>query len=228
MRWLKWLFVLDSWLALRGRFFLRNDNVWPIDSFSCVEFTLRLDTLREGFILNFALVVESFFFSKLSRTVIIIFHVWDFSTEWGTITSLAFFGWVGQKVSWLNDYGTFLITVLFLNVSSLIHVIKSSLDWLLDLLGRGEVLIMTSLQVSILGSGSSQHICSSVLEGIADSNITIFLRVLEVNIVTLSFLRLGSSEVSGSSLNIAILVEVCLLFLNVSGITNGSWNWLRE
>lgn len=99
---------------------------------------------------------------------------------------------------------------------------KSRLDWFLDSLGRGEVLIMTSLQVSILGSGSSQHICSSVLEGIADSNITIILRVLEVNIVTLSFLRLGSSEVSGSSLNIAILVEVCLLFLNVSGITNGS------
>lgn len=152
------MIVEETWFTLGSRLFVRDSDIFTVDGFIVVEGGLRLNTLREWFILQFALVVNSFFFSELSRTVIIILHVWNLATESGLFTILAFFWWVGQEVSGLSDYSTFFVTVLFLNIGSFILMFISRLNWFLNLLGRFEFSFVACLQVAIFSSGSSQYI----------------------------------------------------------------------
>lgn len=158
MRRFEWLIVLDTGLALGNRFFMGNDFILSIDGFITVESFLWTNTLREGFVLQFALMVESFFFSKLSRTVIIIFHIRYVATKRGHFTSLSFFGWIGQEVSWLNNHTTVFVTVLFLDISSLILMFIGSLDWHCDLFCRPECTFVTSQKVAVLSGSSSQNV----------------------------------------------------------------------
>lgn len=155
IRWLELSLVLDTWFGLGYRLFMRNDSILSIDSLIIIESGLRLDTLREWFFLEFALMVESLFFSELLRTVIIIFNIRDVATECGAVTILSFFGRVGQEVSRLSDNSTFFITVLFLNISSLIQMFEGRNNGLLDLFGGFEAGLVTSFQMAIFGLCSS-------------------------------------------------------------------------
>lgn len=100
-------------------------NVFIEDLLVGIESISLLGSLREGLVLKHRIVVLSLLLCELSRSVIIVFHVWHCSTKSHLQTKLTLLYRISLDVSWhRNDFSWILLTSeIFLNVSIVRHVL---------------------------------------------------------------------------------------------------------
>ena len=105
--------------------------VEPVDSLVRVELADRLGSIREGLVLQLAVVELQLCLRLLSQTLVVFLHPFDFVEVLALANARSFFERVGQHVSWRSDDGAILVRVLLLQIVELSLVFVSRLDILL-------------------------------------------------------------------------------------------------
>ena len=105
--------------------------VEPVDSLVRVELADRLGSIREGLVLQLAVVELQLCLRLLSQTLVVFLHPFNFVEVLALANARSFFERVGQHVSWRSDDGAILVRVLLLQIVELSLVFVSRLDILL-------------------------------------------------------------------------------------------------
>jgi hypothetical protein len=105
--------------------------VEPVDSLVRVELADRLGSIREGLVLQLAVVELQLCLRLLSQTLVVFLHPFDFVEVLALANARSFFERVGQHVSWRSDDGAILVRALLLQIVELSLVFVSRLDILL-------------------------------------------------------------------------------------------------
>lgn len=120
VRWLKWLivklffFLSFSWFWLLFHFLCNNWGIFLMNLTMRAEILGVLGPVREGFVLQFAQMVLALFSCNFLLSVIIISHVFYFTTETSSLTGFSNLNRIGQDVFGADDNGSLLIFKILL------------------------------------------------------------------------------------------------------------------
>lgn len=134
VRWSEWLVMQIVRGSLRLRVSVGNRWVFLQDLTRSVESVSLLGPLREGFVLEEGLVILTFNLSELLRSVVVILDVRDSPTESNLLADLTTLNWVSLDVARLDHDFTrvLLVSEVLLNLSEILHMLVSCLNWLLN------------------------------------------------------------------------------------------------
>lgn len=82
--------------------------------------------LREGLVLQFAFVVQSFVNGQFFGVVVVVSLVADDASERGLLSNLAHLDWIRQEVAWPDEDTTLLVSEVLLHVESVGLVLVGS------------------------------------------------------------------------------------------------------
>jgi len=181
--------------------------VEPVDSLVRVELADRLGSIREGLVLQLAVVELQLCLRLLSQTLVVFLHPFNFVEVLALANARSFFERVGQHVSWRSDDGAILVRALLLQIVELSLVFVSRLDILLHNLRWREYLIVTRLLMTLRVAASHlQRNQGCILKWVSNTHVR---GLLEQNLVSVSLFNWACQNVFGGNEHFASFAALC-------------------